>query len=160
MYVPNLTRFQHSHLEKCGFLAREVNECCTRCTENTQITKIDFHREKWCGNKCTKFERKTQYRREDVLFSTTCNFYSDKIITPQARFCWTLPILYVFMNQIIQQITTIRIAGFMHYNLMLETVFWDVLADFIHTHRYFFFIVPACMEIKAKRCCICFDPSH
>ena len=59
------------------------------------------------------------------------------------------------MNQIIQHFTIIRIAGFMHYNLML-----DVLADFIHTHRYFFFIAHACMAIKAKRCCICFDPSH
>ena len=48
-----------------------------------------------------------------------------------------------FMNQLIQQL---RIAGFMHYNLMLEAVFWDVLADFIHTHRYFFFIVHACMH--------------
>ena len=27
---------------------------------------------------------------EDVLLSVTYNFYSDKIITPQARFCWTL----------------------------------------------------------------------
>ena len=31
-------------------------------------------------------------------------------------------------------------------------------ADFIH--RYSFYIVHACMEIKAKRCCICFDSSH
>ena len=95
MYVPNLTHFQHSHLEKCGFLTRGVNKCCTRCTENTLITKIDFHREKWCGNKCTKFERKRLYRCEDVLLSVTCNFYSDKIITPKARFCWTLSHIYI-----------------------------------------------------------------
>ena len=37
-----------------------------------------------------KFERKRLYRCEDVLLSVTCNFYSDKIVTPQARFCWTL----------------------------------------------------------------------
>ena len=36
------------------------------------------------------FEKERLHRCEDVLFSITCNFYSDKIITPQARFCWTL----------------------------------------------------------------------
>ena len=38
----------------------------------------------------------SKYRREDALFSTTCNFYSDKIITPQARFCWTLSHTFSF----------------------------------------------------------------
>ena len=42
------------------------------------------------------------------------------------------------MNQIIQQF--IRIAGSMYYNWMLETVFWDVLADFIHRYSLAFFI--------------------
>ena len=108
MYVPNLMRFQHSQLEKCGFLTRGVNECCTRCTENTYITKIDFHREKWCGNKCTKFEMKRLYRCEDVLLSVTCNFYSDKIITPQARFCWTLSHMYIIIIIIISYCGRIR----------------------------------------------------
>ena len=90
MYNPNLTCFQHSYLEKCGFLTRGVNNCCIHGTENAKITKNNFCTEKWCGNKYTKFERKRFYRREDVLFSTMCTFYSDKIITPQARFCWTL----------------------------------------------------------------------
>ena len=31
-----------------------------------------------------------------VLFSTTCNFYSDKIITPQDRFCGTLSHIYMY----------------------------------------------------------------
>ena len=97
MYVPNLARFQHSHLEKCGFLARGVNERCTHGTENTSIKKIDFDIKKWCGNKCRKFERKRLYRCKDVLFSATCNFYSDKIITPQARFCWTLSHIYIYI---------------------------------------------------------------
>ena len=90
MHNPNLTRFQHSYVEKCGFLTCGINDCCIRGTENVWIPKIDFHTEKWCGNKCTKSERKRLYRREDALFSTTCNFYSDKFITPQTRFCWTL----------------------------------------------------------------------
>ena len=27
MHTPNLTRFQHSYVEKCGFLTRGVNDC-------------------------------------------------------------------------------------------------------------------------------------
>ena len=30
-----------------------------------------------------------------MLFSTTFNFYSDKMIIPQARFCWTLAVPFV-----------------------------------------------------------------
>ena len=33
-----------------------------------------------------------------MLCSVTCNFYSDKIITPQARFCWTLSDMYKNKN--------------------------------------------------------------
>ena len=51
MHTPNLTRFQYSYVEKCGFLTRGVNDCCIHGTENVWITKIDFHTENWCGNK-------------------------------------------------------------------------------------------------------------
>ena len=33
MHTPNLTRFQHSYVEKCGFLTRWVNDCCIHGTE-------------------------------------------------------------------------------------------------------------------------------
>ena len=55
MHTPNLT---HSYVEKCGFLTRRVNDCCIHGTEKVQITKIDFHTEKWCGNKCMQYEKK------------------------------------------------------------------------------------------------------
>ena len=58
MHTPNLTRFQHSYAEKCGFLTRGVSDCCIHGTENVKNTQIDFHTEKWCGNKCTKSEEK------------------------------------------------------------------------------------------------------
>ena len=42
MCNPNLTRFQHSYVEKSAFLTRGVNDCCTHGTEKVQFTKIDF----------------------------------------------------------------------------------------------------------------------
>ena len=30
-----------------------------------------------------------------IISGRTCNFYSDKIITPQAQFCWTLSHIYL-----------------------------------------------------------------
>ena len=33
MHTPNLTRFQHSYVEKWGFLTPGVNDCCIHITE-------------------------------------------------------------------------------------------------------------------------------
>ena len=54
--------------------------------------------------------------------------------------------VYFFMNQIIQQFTII-----LKTTICTTIGCLKLLADFIH--RYSFFIVHACMEIKAKRCC-------
>ena len=42
MHTPNLTRFQHSYVEKCGFLTRGVNDCCIHGTESCRSQKSIF----------------------------------------------------------------------------------------------------------------------
>ena len=66
-------------------------------------------------------------------------------------------IVYIFVNQIIQQFTIINLCTY--YNRMLETVFCMGCAH--RFHPQILFLYSARMHgNKAKRCCICFDPSH
>ena len=93
-----------------------------------------------CGNKCTKSEMKRVYCCEDVLFSITCNFYSDKIKTPQARFCWTLCPIYIYISAInafqlypAHLYINIFFKAMHHYELNILRITTSII-NLIHVH--------------------------
>ena len=71
---------------------------------------------------------KRLYGCKDVLFSVTCNFYSDKIISPQARICWTsdtVPLIIIKLFSVTAHVGSVAKTLQRGAEEIIETFFVD-----------------------------------